>query len=819
MISPNMFNLFIQPSILFVGMDGSTPEQAEAFWLWHFFGRLHPLMVHFAVALLVVAGLMELTTLRRYQSKLRPGINLLVYAGASGALLSVLFGWLLADLESYGGETLAWHRWSGVATAVLGLLAAGLLWAMRKKRLPSMIRLYRATLFLAAGGVSMAGHFGASITHGEDYLTSVTPWAADSMAETSGSSTASVSLASFPDSLSHEDQARLNVGVRTILAHNCYKCHSSDKTEGGLRFDDRELALKGGDSGPAIVPGNLPGSELYRRITLPAGHKEAMPGKGKPLAKDDIDLIAFWIEQGAPWPEGSAVSVFPVAALEPRLPALPSPKNGLTNPVDRLVNAYFEENGVKWADPIDDRTYLRRIYLDIVGLLPSPEELQAFATDTSPDKRAAMAEQLLNRNDDYATHWLTFWNDLLRNDYTGTGYITGGRYSISDWLYRSLAANTPYKQFVMELLNPNEASMGFIQGIQWRGVVNSSQSVPMQAAQNVSQAILGLNLKCASCHDSFVSDWKLEDAYAFANVFSEESLEINRCDVPTGEYADTRLLWNKLGEISRNASKKEKAEQLAVNLTRNENGRLYRTLVNRIWAQLMGRGIVAPVDEMDNAPWSQDLLDWLAYDFVENDYNIKKLIYLITTSRTYQLPAVSVDDVGKINAQDYQFTGVLRKKMTAEQFSDAVSSTIFPIYNHSQLKYNPYSQLDLSKIQIPFVRAALVQNDNFLAALGRPSRENVTSSRENQSNLLQAMELTNGETLNETLKNGARRWLQEHGDAKDLVRNLYLHTLNRAPSDQEYSLAAKSLGKNPKEESVQDLLWAVVLSPEFQLIN
>src|SRR5690606_16268447 len=466
-----------------------------------------------------------------------------------------------------------------------------------------------------------------------------------------------------------------------------------------------------------------------------------------------------------------------------------------------------------------DRTYLRRIYLDIVGLLPSPEELQAFATDTSPDKRAAMAEQLLNRNDDYATHWLTFWNDLLRNDYTGTGYITGGRYSISDWLYRSLAANTPYKQFVMELLNPNEASMGFIQGIQWRGVVNSSQSVPMQAAQNVSQAILGLNLKCASCHDSFVSDWKLEDAYAFANVFSEESLEINRCDVPTGEYADTRLLWNKLGEISRNASKKEKAEQLAVNLTRNENGRLYRTLVNRIWAQLMGRGIVAPVDEMDNAPWSQDLLDWLAYDFVENDYNIKKLIYLITTSRTYQLPAVSVDDVGKINAQDYQFTGVLRKKMTAEQFSDAVSSTIFPIYNHSQLKYNPYSQLDLSKIQIPFVRAALVQNDNFLAALGRPSRENVTSSRENQSNLLQAMELTNGETLNETLKNGARRLLQEHGDPKELVGNLYLHTLNRAPSDQEYSLAAKSLGKKPKEESVQDLLWAVVLSPEFQLIN
>jgi len=816
MISLYAMNLFF---ILAFGGSDIAMGEVETFWLWRFFGRLHPLMVHFPVALLLAAGLMELTTLRKYDSKLRPGINLLVYAGAFGALLSVLFGWLLADLESYGGETLAWHRWTGLGTAVLSLLAAGLLWGITTKRHSSIIRLYRATLFLTVGGVSIAGHLGASITHGEDYLVSVTPWVDDSLVEGSGSPSAAVSLSSFSDSLTQEEQVRLNVGVRTILAHNCYKCHSSDKTEGGLRFDDKAMALKGGDSGPAIVAGNLSESELYRRITLPAGHKEAMPGKGKPLAKEDIDLIAFWIERGAPWPDAAAASVFPVAALEPRLPVLPPPKNGLTNPIDRLVNAYFEQNKLSWSDPIDDRTYLRRLYLDIVGLLPSPEVLEAFAADTSPDKRALMAEELLNRNDDYAAHWLTFWNDLLRNDYTGTGYITGGRYSISDWLYRSLAANKPYKQFVMELLNPDAASMGFIQGIQWRGVINSSQSVPMQAAQNVSQAILGLNLKCASCHDSFVSDWKLEDAYAFANVFSEESLEINRCDVPTGEYADTRLLWSKLGEISRNASKKEKAEQLAVNLTRNENGRLYRTLVNRIWAQLMGRGIVAPVDEMDNTPWSQDLLDWLAYDFVENEYNIKKLIYLITTSQTYQLPAVSVDDAGKINAQNYQFTGALRRKMTAEQFSDAVSSTIFPVYENSQLKYNPYSHLDLSKIQVSFVRAALVQNDDFLTALGRPSRENVTSNRENQSNLLQAMELTNGKTLNETLKKGARRWLDEYKDTGLLVRDLYLHTLNRVPNDREYDLAVKSLTQSPSEEGVQDLLWAVLLSPEFQLIN
>src|SRR5690606_11461517 len=109
-------------------------------------------------------------------------------------------------------------------------------------------------------------------------------------------------------------------------------------------------------------------------------------------------------------------------------------------------------------------------------------------------------------------------------------------------------------QFAMELLDPTEESKGFIKGIAWRGAVNSSQTTAMQAAQNVSQALLGVNLKCASCHDSFVSDWKLDDAYAFANIFSEEQLEINRCDIPTGKMADTRMLWPELGTINKTGS-------------------------------------------------------------------------------------------------------------------------------------------------------------------------------------------------------------------------------------------------------------------------
>ncbi|MDZ7647369.1 MAG: DUF1549 domain-containing protein [Cytophagales bacterium] len=147
--------------------------------------------------------------------------------------------------------------------------------------------------------------------------------------------------------------------------------------------------------------------------------------------------------------------------------------------------------------------FIRRIYLDLIGLLPLPGKIDSFIADTNLAKRELLVTELLKREDDYAQHWLTFWNDALRNDYTGTGYITEGRFAITDWLYESLKNNKPYDQFVRELISPDKRSEGFIRGIQWRGTVNASQRVEMQAAQNISQVFLGLNLKCASCHDKF----------------------------------------------------------------------------------------------------------------------------------------------------------------------------------------------------------------------------------------------------------------------------------------------------------------------------
>lgn len=809
--------LILLLSILFISIPAFAQDSApeSSFWLSQLFGRLHPMMVHFPIALLLVAAVMELFTLGNFRHSFRAGIRFLVTLGAISAVISAGMGWLLAENEGITGSSLDLHRTVGMVSAGLSVFLLALLRKSELNPSTSSIKTYRLILFLTSIGIGVAGHFGASLTHGEDYLTEVLPQNSDQEAPQS----LTIDLGTFASELSPEKEIQLVTNVRSVLAHNCYKCHSGAKIEGDLRLDEKEFVFAGGENGPIIVPGNPGQSELIRRISLSKNHKDVMPEKGKLLSKEEIQLLTLWVEKGAPWPDGVAQqSVYRVAALAPRKPNLPPAKPGLENPIDRWVDQYFQENQLSWNTPVDDRTFLRRASLDIIGLLPSPQELAAFQADSNPNKREIWIQNLLNRTDDYSQHWLTFWNDALRNDYTGTGYITGGRFAITDWLYTSIRDNKPYDQFVKELINPNEKSKGFIEGIRWRGTVNASQRTEMQAAQNVGQVLLGLNLKCASCHDSFISDWKLEQAYAFANIFADSTLEVSRCEQPTGKMAQTKILWEELGEIDSLATKAEKLRQLADQLVQAANGRMYRTVVNRIWKQLMGRGMVEPVDEMDNAPWSQDLLDWLAVDFVENGYDLKRLIYQITTSKIYQSPSVAISSAEKLMAEDFKFQGVIRRRITAEQFADAVAEISAPLFDSVEVKFRPYQLIPEAKTNLSFARASLVANNEFLKALGRPNREIVSTSRDSQASLLQALELSNGEILNKSLVKGGEKWALAFADPVVLTENLYAKALLRKPSSQELEVARKALGTKPQPAAVQDLLWAVFLLPEFQLI-
>src|SRR5262249_20652568 len=221
-----------------------------------------------------------------------------------------------------------------------------------------------------------------------------------------------------------------------------------------------------------------------------------------------------------------------------------------SSPVDRFVASYLKDHGVAEPSLVSDATFARRAYLDIWGLLPPPADLQAFVADRDPNKRTALVNRLLADSGKYTEHWMSFWNDLLRND-EGVNYYseTSSRKSITTWLSSALTGNTPYNQMVEKLVNPAAPGdpEGFVIGVNWRGVVNASMTPAMQAAQNTSQIFIGLNLACNSCHDSFISKWKLKDAYALASFFSDEArLQLYRCDIAQDAYATPSFLFSEL---------------------------------------------------------------------------------------------------------------------------------------------------------------------------------------------------------------------------------------------------------------------------------
>ncbi len=242
-----------------------------------------------------------------------------------------------------------------------------------------------------------------------------------------------------------------------LLKTHCGKCHSGAKQEGGFSINSRESLLKGGESGPLVLPGKSKESELVVRISSREDGLR-MPPEGELLTEKQIALVSKWIDEGAKWEAGFTFGpkVYE-PPLKPRRPDLPPAMAGRDHPIDRILDASFAGQNRQPPDLLDDAAFLRRASLDLIGLLPTPEERVSFLSEPAPDKRSRLVRALLDRDLDYAEHWLTFWNDLLRNDYAGTGFITGGRKQISGWLYDALVMNKPYDQFARDLIAPQNA--------------------------------------------------------------------------------------------------------------------------------------------------------------------------------------------------------------------------------------------------------------------------------------------------------------------------------------------------------------------------
>ena len=332
----------MQPGLAF---GNELNESVSNFWLWDFLGRLHPIITHFPISLLIFAGFLEIFTLRKFQHPMRQAIRLMVIFGSVAAVFSAIFGWLLSSSQGISGDTFDLHQYLGFGTAALSVVLIFFLRKTESQPNPHFIKAYREpTLYhwiwggtgrpLRRNPGSWRRFFNGSPSMESDGTATDLP---------------KIDLANFSINPSENQEIGLVTNVRMVLAHNCYKCHSGAKIEGELRLDEKEFVFQGGENGPVILPGNSADSELIRRITLPKNHKKLMPAKGKQLSDEEIALLIFWIDQGAPWPEGvPQQSIYRVADLAPRNPTLPPAKSGLENPIDRWVDAYFQANEISW---------------------------------------------------------------------------------------------------------------------------------------------------------------------------------------------------------------------------------------------------------------------------------------------------------------------------------------------------------------------------------------------------------------------------------------------------------------------------------------
>ncbi len=609
--------------------------------------------------------------------------------------------------------------------------------------------------------------------------------------------------------------------VVPILRKHCVECHGGDESKGGLSINSRALMM----DKRLIEPGR-PEDSLLIEVLFEEDPDFRMPPPDKkpPLDPAEIEVLKRWITAGAPWEEGFTFAPERYEPpLKPRQVELPPGPPG-ANPIDLIVASHLKAADTEPPPPLDDRAFLRRVTLDLTGLPPAAETLAQLPVEGQLD-RAAAVDQLLADNQAYAEHWMTFWNDLLRNEYVGTGYIEGGRQQVTSWLYRSLLENKRFDAFIREIIAPQNESAGFIKGIKWRGEVNASQTPEIQFSQNVSQVFLGINMKCASCHDSFTDRRTLREAYGLAAIYSERPLELVRCDKPVGEEVVAAWIFPELGNVDPEKPRNERLKQLAELVIHPENGRTQRTIVNRLWKQMMGRGIVHPVDAMNTEPWNEDLLDVLANHFTASGYDLKSVMRLIATSRTYQ----SRSEVRSEDDGTYVFRGPVRKRMTAEQFLDSIRTVtgVWPAADKDAFATKGLTGGQLKAVMNAHglekwddrpIRAVFAKRDDLQAALGRPNREQIVSSRPDIVTTLEAINLANGPELAALLKAGAARM---HGKAatRALVETTYLAALSRQPTEPESRLAAELLGESPTPEAIEDFFWSIFMLPEFIYIN
>ena len=490
-----------------------------------------------------------------------------------------------------------------------------------------------------------------------------------------------------------------------------------------------------------------------------------------------------------------------------------------SNPLDAPIWAKLKQLNLAPSAVSGDSTFLRRVYLDIIGRLPTPFETRSFLEDKSSDKRVRLIDALLIRPE-YADFWANKWTDLLRPNPYRVGIKAV--FNFDGWIRESFRQNKPYDQFVRELLTAKGSS--FRDGAT---VLFRDRREPEEATTMVSQLFLGIRLDCAKCHHHPFEVWSQDDFYSFAAYFARLGHRGQGISAPIsggeetlftakngsvkhplhGKEMSPKPLFGKAENIS---EKSDPRESLAQWITSPDNPFFARVIVNRVWMDLMGRGIVEPVDDLraTNPPSNGPLLETLAVDFRKSGYDLKKLIRIIATSHAYALSSIP-NDTNSSDGRNY--SRHYRQRLRAEVLLDAVCDvTGIP----EAFDAMPPGSRAVEAWTFRF-------NSHFLDSFGRPDpNQDPPCERMTETSVVQALHLMNSPEIQRkiTAEEGRAAQLTKGNKTNaEIVTELYLHCFSRLPDKTELLREESRLAnsKTKRREAVEDLLWALLNSPEF----
>lgn len=493
------------------------------------------------------------------------------------------------------------------------------------------------------------------------------------------------------------------------------------------------------------------------------------------------------------------------------------------NFIDALVWQKLEQLAITPSEPADDATFLRRAYLDAIGCVPTPEEARAFLDDPDPDKRAKLIDHLLERPE-YADFWANKWADLLRPNPYRVGIKA--TFNFDNWIRGAFRQNMPHDEFVRQLVAA--------QGSTWRNgatVWLRDRRTPDELAPMASRLFLGIRLECAKCHHHPFEVWGQDDFYSLAAYFARLGHKGPGLSPPisggeemfftaakgqvkhplTGEVLEPRPLFGEAPPIDEGDDPRA---ILAEWMTSDDNPYFAKAAVNRIWGDLMGRGLVEPVDDLraTNPPSNPALLDALAEEFRRQDYDRKKIMRTIMTSYVYGLSSLP----GERNVADTQnYSRHYRKRLRAEVLLDAVCDVTGVPSSFAAMPP------DTRSVQIWTHRI----DSLFLDSFGRPNEnQDPPCERMPDTTVVQTLHMMNAPALHAKITNDQGRAAKLAAGDKppsEIIEELYLAAYARRPTSEERAALLPLYAEEgaDRRRTTEDILWALMNTPEFLFEN